>query len=282
MLLAHFCIANGTLILKRDYGGMDPQFYVDDVPRLIKPKPSAVPVQTLAKDVDSQNKFVPVAMSRSPTEFFHISWDHVVYIADKVTRRKTLFERYKEGPANRVQDIGSPVVWHQVLRRAAVTHAIILALVLLIMHFNPRDLPLDPPKDTDRDPEAEWAVGPFNAMEDMQVTKWALFCPGTRWAQTAEQTGFLSFWVAFWIINVLWFVKWIYFWICTWFMLFDITGLVLIVHRRRMRRLLGLPTGILTWGEDCCLSFFCAFNIIAHEARVAKAVLRKTQTPKDG
>mmetsp|Transcript_126618 Transcript_126618/g.369979 ORF Transcript_126618/g.369979 Transcript_126618/m.369979 type:complete len:293 (+) Transcript_126618:55-933(+) len=232
--------------------------------------------------VESERSFVPVALARSPQEFVRLSLDHAGYAFQRIRHPVTWRERYRQSPFRKVQDVTQARIWKQIAIRAAISCGIFSTLSFLTVIFrDPRKMPLEPRQDSDRDPRAEWDVGPMRIMEDMEISVWAGWCPGIRWAQTAEQTGFMRFWPAFCIMTFLWTIKWIYFWICTWFMLFDLTGLVLICHRRRMRQRLELPSGLLTWGEDCCLSFFCAFNVIAHEARVAKAMLLQAE-PKDG
>jgi len=216
-----------------------------------------------------------IAADGFPAELLELSRDFDSANDQNATHPRTLMERYRLSPFMKVQDVSKARILRQVIVRTAITHAIISSLILLFLKFyDPRDLPPEP-RTSDRSPQEEWEVGPLQAMEDMSVTKWSLFCPGIRWAQTAEQTGFMSFWLAFWSMSFLWLIKWFYFWICTWFMLFDLTGFLTLVHRRRLRHMLKLPAGPLTWLQDCGFSFFCAFNVIAHEARVVKAMAEK-------
>jgi len=232
---------------------------------------------------EKRSPFRPVALSHSPREFAVMSLNHIKYAVAAASHPKTFTQRYAQSPFARLQDISESRVAVQVIVRALITYAIFTVLALLVMtQWSPADLPWDPEVgESPSDPAEAWSDSPFNSFDDPRIFRWALCCPGTRWAQTSAETGFMPFWVAFWSMSFLWLIKWIYFWICTWFLLFDLTGILVLLHRRRLRGKLKAPTGWSTCAWDCCMSFFCAFNVIVHEAKVAKAIVEQANLKKN-
>jgi len=189
--------------------------------------------------------------------------------------RVNLWEKYiMNGPCMKPQDISDPIILRQVLKRATISFAVVGLLSLLSVYcFDPRKITPLPPSGKVRDPQEEWRVGPMCIFEDKRILLWSVSFPCVRWSQTCEATQFMSFWTAFLVSNSFGFVRFFFFWVFTYTALFDLAGPVVLWHRRWLRRKIGLPNGALTWVGDVILSLFWSINVIAHEARVAKAIV---------